>query len=181
MEASSDQTYSREVLDKSKFEEVDYYAYCMVRLLRINSGHRNGIFFRRQLNDEEKEARIWMAILRATNDRSKARWESGRTTTKESELATKVQTDIFADSPDTPTKPTSSTLTKTKPTSSTKQQSTVTSSTDLVQGQSAIRRMTMVRMTRTRMRMRMKMRIRMRMRMTRMRMANLYCFLIAYF
>jgi hypothetical protein len=82
-EASSDQTYSREVLDKSKFEEVDYYAYCMVRLLRINSGHRNGIFFRRQLNDEEKEARIWMAILRATNDCSKVRWESGRTTTKE--------------------------------------------------------------------------------------------------
>lgn len=77
---------------------MDHYAYCIVRLIRHNTNNRNGGFFQKQISDTDKESRIWMAILGATQDMAKARRDS----LKAAELYFNIKRDIWVDSPNQP-------------------------------------------------------------------------------
>lgn len=58
--------YSSELnMDTSQFVDIDWYAYCMVKLTAINSTYREGIFFGKNMTEHDIHVRLWQAILRA--------------------------------------------------------------------------------------------------------------------
>lgn len=57
--------YSSEFgLDTSQFKELDWYAYCLVKLTTMNSMYREGIFFMKNMTEHDMHVRLWQAILR---------------------------------------------------------------------------------------------------------------------
>ncbi|KAM0123353.1 hypothetical protein ACHAP3_011196 [Botrytis cinerea] len=61
-----DQKYSSLRVDKSGWDEVDHYAFCLFRLCFDNTHARNGLFRDRQMSIPEKEVRLWMCMVAAT-------------------------------------------------------------------------------------------------------------------
>ena len=139
-ESFGDQKYSAKSVDTAHFDQVDHYAYCMVQLIDCNTHNRHGVFYQKLINAIDKEARMWMAILRGNHEKSNER----RASRKANELRLNIHRDIFSDLPNqsmalatstpttsTPTTsaPTTSTPTKHTPTKSTPTKSTPTKST----------------------------------------------------
>lgn len=90
-----DERYTSEFIDTSGFEQEDHYAYCLVKLVQCNTENCNGVFYKQQINQADKEARIWMAMIRATQDKGATR----RKNQNVEELQSKIKRDIFSDSP----------------------------------------------------------------------------------
>ncbi|OBT85643.1 hypothetical protein VE02_05785 [Pseudogymnoascus sp. 03VT05] len=54
----------RRVIDKTNFVEIDHYALCLVLLRAANETNPNGVFRGKNCTDENKDQRLWQAMLR---------------------------------------------------------------------------------------------------------------------
>ena len=61
-----DQKYSTLCVENSRWEKVDHFAFCLLRLCSGNAHARNGLFRDRQMSIPEKEVRLWMCMVAAT-------------------------------------------------------------------------------------------------------------------
>ncbi|OBU00072.1 hypothetical protein VE01_01877 [Pseudogymnoascus verrucosus] len=52
------------VVDKTNFVEIDHYALCLVLLRAANETNPNGVFRGKTCSDENKDQRLWQAMLR---------------------------------------------------------------------------------------------------------------------
>ncbi|KFY10326.1 hypothetical protein V492_05077 [Pseudogymnoascus sp. VKM F-4246] len=64
--------------NKDNFAEIDHYALCLVRLRAANESSFHGIFLGKTCSDEDKDQRLWQAMLRGAANA----WRSHKKTMK---------------------------------------------------------------------------------------------------
>jgi hypothetical protein len=64
-----DKVFSRRKVDKSSWSEEDHYAYCLYLRRNENTTHRNGLFYNTAMTESAIEERLWLGILRETQQR----------------------------------------------------------------------------------------------------------------
>ena len=72
-EAHGNRKYTSWTMSESGFDDIDYYALCLIRLREENKHSHGGIFRNKQMTDQQIEQRLWHAIMRETSQRSKLR------------------------------------------------------------------------------------------------------------
>jgi len=69
----SDEKYTAPDLDSSSFQDIGYYALCLIRLRQRAKVSRSSIFRDKHMTDSQINTRLWQAIPRGGLDRSKAK------------------------------------------------------------------------------------------------------------
>lgn len=65
-ESNGNRKFSGYVVDKSKWADEDHYAYCLYRLKEYSVKCQKGIFFQKNMKDQDVRVRLWQCILLST-------------------------------------------------------------------------------------------------------------------